>query len=212
MHRLILTSSAYRQSSSHGNEPMADGREPKADAFRQRLRRLEGEPLRDAMLSVAGRLNPHMFGQPVPMVRQGDGEVTVPDDANGRRRAVYLQVRRSQPLTFLQLFDQPVMETNCTARANSTVSSQALTLLNSDFVARQAAALADRVLAEKPDDPTGHALLLAFARPAKPAEREGLKAFWDAQAARYKQADARRLALADLCQMLLSANEFAYVD
>src|SRR5947207_1316924 len=87
-----------------------------------------GKPFRDAILSVAGTLNPQMHGPPVGMIRQGDGEVVVPADASGRRRSLYLQVRRSQPLTLLQVFDQPVMETNCTRRGSSTVASQALTL------------------------------------------------------------------------------------
>src|SRR5207244_1149246 len=77
---------------------------------------------------------------------------------------------RSQPLTFLQLFDQPVIETNCTRRETSTVASQALTLLNSDFMTRNAAAFADRVLKEQPANPAERALLLAFGRP--PTDKE----------------------------------------
>jgi hypothetical protein len=211
MHRLIMTSSAYRQASAF------NGAARKVDPdnrllWRQRLRRLEAEALRDAILSVSGTLNPDMHGPPVPMQRQADGEVTAPLDARGNRRSIYLQVRRSQPLTLLQVFDQPVIETNCTRRGTSTVASQALTLLNSDFLARQSEAFAARVLSEKPDDPAGHALLLAFGRQAQETERRKLNAFLEGQAARYKGADARRRALADLCQMLLSANEFAYVD
>jgi hypothetical protein len=219
MHRLILTSSAYRQTSALRPALHADARRLDPDnalLWRQRLRRLEAEPLRDAVLSVAGNLNPQMFGPPVPMQRQGSGEVVVVADAGGLRRSVYLQVRRSQPLTFLQVFDQPVLETNCTHRETSTVSSQALTLLNSDFMVRQAEAFARRVLAEGGPDPAAYALKLAFGRPAE-RERGQLLAFLDAQAARHVQGgsqpeEARRRAVADLCHMLLSANEFAYVD
>ena len=106
-----------------------------------------------------------MYGPPVPMLRQGDGEITASADASGARRSIYLQVRRSQPLTLLQVFDQPVIETNCTRRAVSTAASQALTLLNSDFMTRQADAFAGRVMKEKPDDPAGYAVLTAFGRP-----------------------------------------------
>src|SRR5262249_54572334 len=148
LHRLIMTSSAYRQAST------VDAAAKKVDPdnrllWRQRLRRLEGEALRGGILSGSGTLKPQMYGPPVLVVRQGDGEVVTPADASGVRRSVYLQVRRSQPLTLLQVFDQPVMETNCTRRATSTVSSQALTLLNSDFLARQASAFAERVLQDK---------------------------------------------------------------
>jgi hypothetical protein len=133
----------------------------------------------------------------------------------GWRRSVYLQVRRSQPVTLLQVFDQPVLETNCTRRATSTVSLQALTLLNSDFLAKQAAAFAGHVLQGKPDDPVGYAVQLAFGRPATAKERARLNAFLDAQAGRFAtedKEDAKRRALTDLCHMLFSANEFAYVD
>jgi hypothetical protein len=154
-----------------------------------------------------------MFGPPVPMVRQGDGEVVTPADASGSRRSVYLQVRRSQPLTILQVFDQPVIETNCIRRSASTVSSQALTLLNSAMLTQQADAFAGRVLREKPDDAAGYALQLAFGRPATERERTALTAFLKEQTTRHAgAADTERRALADLCQMLMSANEFVYID
>jgi mono/diheme cytochrome c family protein len=220
MHRLLLTSSTYRQQSAFDDTAHARARQVDPDnrlLWRQRLRRLEAEALRDAVLSAAGNLNPRMFGPPVPMRRQPDGEVVAPDDASGLRRSVYLQVRRSQPLTLLQVFDQPVMETNCTRRSTSTVSSQALTLLNSDFLTRQAEAFAARAQKENPTDPASHALLIAFGRPATPAERARLGAFLETQTARHAatpegKAAPRQRALADLCHMLLGANEFAYVD
>jgi hypothetical protein len=219
MHRLILTSSTYRQVCNGHPDLSARARRIDPDnrlLWRQRLRRLSAEQMRDAVLAVAGTLNRQMAGPPVSMLRQGDGEVTVSADLAGQRRSVYLQVRRSQPLTFLQVFDQPVMETNCTRRSRSTVASQALTLLNSDFTTRQAQAFADR-LKNYPLAPADHALRLAFQRPASAGERARLGSFLESQAARYvrDQSDgeqARRFALIDLCHMLLSANEFAYVD
>jgi hypothetical protein len=221
LHRLIMTSSTYRQVSAI--DPAAQSAALKIDPenrllWRQRLRRLEAEALRDAILSTAGTLNPQRHGPPVPMVRQGDGEVVTPADASGLRRSIYLQVRRSQPLTLLQAFDQPVMESNCTRRMTSTVASQALNLLNSDFVTRQADAFAARVLRENSADPAGQAVLVAFGRPALERERTRLTAFIESQAQRHlqslagQQPEARRRAVTDLCHMLLSANEFAYVD
>jgi hypothetical protein len=221
MHRLMVTSSTYRQASGYSAALHATARRVDPDnrlLWRQRLRRLSAEELRDAVLSVAGTLNRQMFGQPVPMWRAGDGEVTAPTGAAGRRRSVYLQVRRSQPLTFLQVFDQPVMETNCTRRSRSTVASQALTLLNSDFMVRQAEEFAGRVKREAPNDPVGYALRLAFQRPATARERKTLAGFLTAQSERYLKQGKRsgerayQKALADLCHILLSANEFAYAD
>jgi hypothetical protein len=215
MHRLILTSNAYRQTSTV--DPVVHAKAKQVDPdnrllWRQRLRRLQAESLRDSILSVAGTLNGAAFGPPAPVQRKGDGEVVTQADMAGNRRSIYLQVRRSQPLTLLQVFDQPVMETNCTRRSVSTVSSQALTLLNSDFMIQQAAAFADRVMKERPSEVADHAVLLAFGRPITETERVKLNTFLETQAAKYKGADASRRAAADLCQMLLSANEFAYVD
>jgi hypothetical protein len=235
MHRLIMTSSAYRQTSRI--DPVAHAAAKRLDPenrllWRQRLRRLEAEAMRDAILAAAGNLNPHMFGPPVPMQRQGNarrlevGEIVVAADASGNRRSIYLQVRRSQPLTFLHLFDQPVIETNCTRRETSTVASQALTLLNSEFMVRQAEILAGRVLKESPGSAGAHALMLAFGRPATEQELAKINAFVDNQTMGHvqslaggsgkaippQQGEARRRAVADVCHMLLSANEFAYVD
>jgi mono/diheme cytochrome c family protein len=214
MQRLMVTSSAYRQASRSPAAAEAKKIDPDDRLlWRQRLRRLEAEPLRDGILAVSGALNSEMYGLPVPMQRQGDGEVTAPADASGARRSIYLQVRRSQPLTLLQVFDQPVMETNCTRRGVSTTASQALTLLNNDFMARQADAFAAHVLKEMPNDPAGFAVLTAFGRPITAKEKATLTAFLEAQAKRFQGTpDASRRALADLCQMLLSADEFAYVD
>jgi hypothetical protein len=218
LHRLVLTSSAYRQASAVAPADPAAARRVDPDnrlLWHQRLRRLDAEALRDAMLTAGGNLNPTMFGPPVPVQRLGDGEVVTAADAAGCRRSVYLQVRRSQPLTLLQVFDQPVMETNCTRRANATVSSQALTVLNSDFVIRQAELFAARAARECPAEPSAYALRVAFGRPPTEAECTTLHNFLDAQARHYGPAGdaaARQRALADLCQMLLSANESAYVD
>jgi hypothetical protein len=167
-----------------------------------------------------------MFGPPVPFVARPDGEVVAPDDASGKRRSIYMKVRRSQPLTLLQLFDQPVMETNCTRRGISTIASQALNLLNSDVVTKHANAFAERVESEAPDDSTAHAFQLALGHAPSGVTKHALMDFLSAQSDRHarslagfqleptaaKRQQARRAALADLCQMLLSSNEFAYVD
>ena len=218
MQRLIVTSAAYKQQSAYLPNAHANAKRIDPDnrlLWRQRLRRLEGEAMRDAVLAVSGTLNPQMFGPPVGMVRSGDGEVNTPATPDGNRRSIYLQVRRSQPLTFLQLFDQPVIETNCTRREVSTVASQALTLLNSDFMTTKANAFADRVLKEDAKDPAKRAILLAFGRSATDKETALFAKFLDQQTqqhAKTQPAEARRRAVADLCHMLLSANEFAYVD
>jgi hypothetical protein len=226
MHRLIMTSSTYRQTSQF--DPTLHGSARQVDPdnrllWRQRLHRLEAEALRDTILTAAGKLNRRMFGPPVSVQRQPEGEVTEAVDRTGQRRSVYLQVRRSQPLTLLQAFDQPVMETNCTRRASSTVPSQALTLSNGDFVIQQAQAMATRVLEEAPDDPCGYAFQVALGRSPTAKERDAASVFLQSQSSRQantagqgardtQRAEASRRAMADLCQMLMSCNEFIFVD
>ncbi len=216
LHKLLLTSAAYQQASIAEGSRLETAMQIDPDntlLWRQRLRRVEAEVVRDSLLAVAGTLNEERFGPPVPIVQEARNEVVTADNAAGRRRSVYLQVRRSQPVTLLQLFDQPRIETNCTRRGISTVASQALTLLNSESLARQAEAFADRVLKESPGDPASAAVRLAFARPARPEEHAKLTKFLTEQTNRHAPAaDAKRRALIDLCHMLLCANEFVYVD
>jgi hypothetical protein len=181
------------------------------------LRRLEAEPVRDAVLATSGLLDQSLFGTAIPVARRPDGEVTPADGANGRRRSIYIQILRLNPLSLLHTYDQPVMETNCTRRPRSTVATQALTLLNSDTMVGAAGAMVDRILREASNDPVGQAVMIAYGRPASATEVATLTQFVDAQQAKYVDLKstsdiARRQALADLCHMLLSANEFVYVD
>jgi hypothetical protein len=178
---------------------------------------LEAEPVRDAILATAGLLDQSLFGTAIPVARRPDGEVTPADGANGRRRSIYIQILRLNPLTLLHTYDQPVMETNCTRRPRSTVATQALTLLNSDTMVGAAESMADRVLREPTNDPVAQAVLIAYGRPASDTENAALIQFVEEQQAKYVELKstgevARRQALADLCHMLLSANEFVYVD
>ncbi len=220
IHRLIMTSSAYRQRSTTDEASHSRAKEVDPDnrlLWRQRLRRVDAEPLRDAMLSAAGLLDHRFFGSAIPVARRGDGEVSIADGQNDRRRSIYVQILRGNPLTMLQAYDQPVMETNCTRRGRSTVSTQALTLLNSDAAVAYSVAFADRALREAPDAPIRFAALVASSREATADELAVLQDFVTEQQTRYETGGeqseaARRKALADLCHMLLASNEFVYVD
>ncbi|MCH7728274.1 MAG: DUF1553 domain-containing protein, partial [Planctomycetes bacterium] len=144
MHRLMVTSTAYRQSSD-ANERIRTTDPENVLLSRWQPKRYEGEVLRDSLLQLSGRLNLQMHGQPVPVTRKSDGEIVTADDSAGNRRSMYLIVRRSQPLTLLNLFDTPRMQINCPKRDQSIVVTQALTLLNSEFIERVAKALAERI-------------------------------------------------------------------
>jgi hypothetical protein len=165
LHRLVLSSTAWRQSSSR--DPQRDMLDP-ANRFyaRKSLLRLEAETLRDRMLTATGALDRTQFGPALSIKEDETGQVIV--DGEQRRRSLYIKQRRSQPVGMLQAFDAPVMETNCERRPVSTVATQSLILLNGEFALAQAAKLADRAqreLSELPPDIAGDLPKLRDARP-----------------------------------------------
>jgi Protein of unknown function (DUF1553)/Protein of unknown function (DUF1549)/Planctomycete cytochrome C len=149
IHRLIVCSTAYRQSSARRLEQ--DKVDPDNRLLaRFSVRRLEAEEVRDAMLVAAGQLELSQFGPPVPVANESA-------DAAGRRtrvatttgrRSVYLAWRRTALSPELETFDAPAMSPNCEVRMASTVAPQALMLLNSPFALKTAEAFADRVAKE----------------------------------------------------------------
>src|SRR6185295_5905419 len=163
--------------------------------WRMAVRRLDAEALRDRILAATGVLNPKMFGPPVPVKEDTVGQVVVGVDApapggeppaahEAFRRSLYVQVRRSQPLAMLHAFDLPVMETNCDRRTLSTVATQSLMLMNSDFILQQAGYFAGRIRKEAGGDPTRQvetAWQLAFSRAPEPRELERALAFLASQ-------------------------------
>lgn len=142
LHRLIMSSATYRQTSrrhDRDNARDADG----ALYSRYPVRRLEAEIVRDRALAVAGRLNESMYGGPLEVMEDFAGQVHVKDDAP--RRSLYVQDRRSKPVSLLAAFDAPVMTVNCERRTSSTVAPQSLMLMNGDFFLAQADHLAKRL-------------------------------------------------------------------
>ncbi len=144
LHRLIVTSAAYRQSADV--DPAKSVADPDNVLLSAWLpKRHQGEMVRDSLLSVSARLNPRPFGSPTNVALQGDGSVIDTDDEPGRRRSIYQIVRRSQHLTMLELFDTPLMEINCPERTISTVPLQALAMLHGPAADRAAGGLAERI-------------------------------------------------------------------
>ncbi len=190
LHRLILNSRAYRQQSAM-DTPESEGAatlDPTNKLiWKQNLRRLEGEALRDSLLATAGVLDPHMFGPAIGVAEQPDGEYRVAEDTFARRRSIYILARRMTPLSFLRLFDQPVMETNCSRRAQSTVSLQMLAVLNSRLVETSSSGLADRATRESNDNPGVRAFELALARSPDANEVIAINEFLAAQTKQHAQ-------------------------
>jgi hypothetical protein len=222
LHRLILTSRAYRQSSRVADPPTIDPEN--LLLWRMPLRRLESEIIRDSALAVSGRLDRSIGGPPVPIKPLPDGMVVVetqnlPAGANPFRRSLYLVSRRNYQPTELSVFDQPLLATNCTRRTSAAVALQSLTMLNGDFLASQAEHFSRRVIAAAPEEPQQIELAfkLALARPPAADEIDLAHGLLARQRERIlAQAgvtadQARDQALFHLCLMLLNTNEFLYV-
>ncbi len=216
VHRLIVQSAVYQQSSVHRQEGFQVDPENKL-LWRYPLRRLDAEAIRDSMLSVAGELDGQMFGRYVPTVREEDGNVVVEESCQGaRRRGIYLQQRRTQINSMLALFDAPSMMNTCGQRSKSTVPLQSLVMLNSSFVQNRSASLARRVISEVPEagiSRTEWAFQLVFGRDPEPVEREAAVGFLEKQRGIYNNDnEAEQKAMTDLCQMLFASNAFLYVE
>jgi hypothetical protein len=166
MHRLILMSTAWQQSTLRRAE--LEQIDPDNRLLgRMNLRRLEAEVVRDALLSVSGQLNTKMFGPAAPVSPDEVGQIVIAIDTrdsagrptdtvkglNGEdlRRSVYVQVRRSMPLGVLEPFDMARVVPNCERRVHSTSASQSLLMLNNPFVSQQAELLAARLRAMSQD-------------------------------------------------------------
>lgn len=246
LHKMIMTSRVYRQSSR--NELAAQLDPENRFYARMKLQRFESEMVRDAVLAVSGKLNGEQFGAPVPIASDEAGRVVTGRQKNNGnndpvlvdpvgdaafRRSVYVQVRRTLPLTVLEAFDAPIMTPNCEARNVSTVAPQSLTMLNDSFIAEQSKYFADRLFAECPGDAraqvmrawrlaygvgprseelTRSLIYLAEETEAiraqitshpKKPEKKGEKA---------TEPEPQKLALASFCQALISANRFLYVE
>jgi hypothetical protein len=201
LHREIVLSQAYRQASRG-----ADASGPSVDPDNRLLwhapvHRLDAEQVRDALLAVTGRLDLTAGGPST--------------DAAKPRRTVYTKVKRNSRDPLLELFDAPESFTSTSERNVTTTPAQALLMMNSAFMVRQAEALAERLRKDHSADDTARldaAYRLAFSRPPTAAESRRALGFLDEQAKRTKGSDGRAAAWQDFCHVLLNASEFLYVD
>ena len=229
LHKMIMTSSVYRQSSRRANNPHSE-RAAMEDhdnrlLWRMPMRRLEAEALRDSVLAVAGRLDNTLGGPSVGLTALHDGRQVV-SDAEGEngstRRSVYLLARRTWPLTFLSVFDFPIIDTACSRRVPSATPLQSLTMMNSEFILRNARAAAQRALSlagenAEPETVVNKTYDLLFARqPSAPEAGFALDHLASQQRlyarANASEGEAFEKSLQNLVHMLLSSNEFLYVD
>lgn len=221
LHRLIVTSDTYRQSSAHHESNAAIDGENRF-LWRMNRRRLTAEEVRDAVLTVSGKLNPEMGG---PGFYLFDLEKTEhsphfeydkfdPEDPKSHRRSVYRFVVRSQPDPFMTTLDCADSSQSTPRRIETLTSLQALSLLNSRFtlaMAKHFAARVERAARDagirdavdgdaSADQLSEQAFLLATGRLPDPAERTAIVEY------------AREYGLENLCRLLFNLNEFVFVE
>ena len=218
--RSLMLTRTY-QMDSEVNSAYADSDPQNLWWHRMAIRRLEGEAIRDAMLTVSGRLDRTLLGPPVPVYltafMQGRGRPRGgPLDGDGRR-SIYTSVNRNFLPPMMLAFDTPIPFTTIGRRTQSNVPAQALILMNDPFVVQQAELWAKRTLAEHPGPAETRIASLyesAFARLATEQEVQDGIEFLKTQAAAYEaganwETDVR--AWADLCHVLVNVKEFVFL-
>jgi hypothetical protein len=194
LHRAMMLSATYQQASLAAPETLRA--DPENRLFgRINRRRLEAEEVRDALLAVAGRLDPALGGR-------------ASQDFNRPRRTLYLMTVRSDRSTFRELFDAADSTAIIDKRSESTVAPQALFLLNHPFAVEQARALAERVGRQEGGDYRSmieRLYVLLYSRQTAPQE------IAIGQTILAESGRDERV-LEEYCQVLLSANEFVYID
>ncbi len=202
IHRLIVTSAAYRQSGTV-DEARRTQDPDNALVWHRRPVRLEGEVIRDALLAVSGRLDTAMYGPSVVAA-------SVP------RRSIYMRVKRSEPEAFLRVFDQPEPIQSIGARGIATVPTQALTMMNDPLVRSAAEGLAERAREASGDDENKmveYCFQVVLSRPPSPDEAARFTGFLAArEEAAGGDESQRQATLGDACHLMLCLNEFLYVD
>lgn len=220
IHRLLLTSSAYRMSSAGRADALA--KDPGNNLlWRQPMRRLSAEEVRDSFLQVSGRLSLEIGGEsvypPIPaevLAGQsvpGSGWPVSPPEKS-TRRSVYVHVKRSLQLPVLGQFDQADPDSSCPVRYTTTVPAQALGLLNGKFSNEQAGHMAVRLGKEAPGDiraQVSRAIRLTTGRIPMAAELDADAAFVKSTVA---AGASETEALRQYCLLALNASEFLYLD
>ncbi len=223
MHKLIMTSKAWQMSSE--DNAACNAKDPLNDYFwKYELRRLTAEEVRDSILFVNGQLNSEkMYGPsiyPVQPQEVLDGQ-SIPGDnwhtSSGdelNRRSVYIHIKRSLPVPILANFDIADPDSPCPARFNTVQPTQALGMINSDFLKLQAGAFAQSVRDSVPEKENiagqvGEALRRVLQREPEDAEvARGVAFVQSPPQTGEKETD--RLAL--FCLIALNLNEFLYLD
>lgn len=221
MHKLIMTSRAYRMSSTANGAGLTT--DSGNDLFwRFDMRRLTAEEVRDSILAINGSLNRALFGPEVypPMPDEVLATASRPEDAWGEstpeqadRRSIYIHVKRSLREPFLFAFDQAETDTPCPVRFETTVPTQSLIALNSEFMQTEAAVFAERLQREAGDNREAQVrLALSLVQMREPTDREVAEgmAFIQSIQDEYNLTDAMAMRMFGV--VCFNLNEFMYLD
>ncbi|MEQ8765563.1 MAG: DUF1553 domain-containing protein [Planctomycetota bacterium] len=221
LHRQILLSKTYAMSSSFDAD--AFEKDPKNDKFwRFNPRRLGAEELRDSILALTGELNLAVGGPSFyePLPAEVLATASRPDAAWGKspesevgRRSLYIKVKRSLAVPLLANFDAADTDASCPVRFQTTQPTQALNLLNGEFIHERAGVFAERLKREAGDDPKEQIRLawhLATGRAPSDQELEENLAFRRELREEFELDEERVLEL--FCLMIFNLNEFVFLD
>jgi hypothetical protein len=222
MHRLMIMSSAYQMSSQPSQDALK--RDPQNRWLNHMpVRRLEAESIRDSILAVAGTLDRQLYGPSVvPHIspyQDGRGKPKSGPLDGDRRRSIYVQVRRNFLTPLFLAFDYPLPISTIGRRSPSTVPSQALIMMNNEFVTLQAREWAGRIFSAEavPQKRVERMYIEAFARRPEPWEMTEILEFVSSQARRHHDSSGSESSAADLQvwsdlgHVLLNSAEFVYV-
>jgi hypothetical protein len=214
LHRLILNSATYRQASNF--REVAQRLDPDNKWLsRFAMQRLDAESIRDAMLATSGEIDLSVGGPFIPKDKTEEGQYVIAENKPGaRRRSLYLQQRRTTPVTFVDVFDGAKMNPNCVQRTSSTVALQSLALLNSDFVRARSKAFAARLLREAASDNerVELAFRLGVGRLPTADERDAAAEFLAAEPPTSESSGKASGKWTDFSQMIFASNAFLFVE
>ncbi len=216
MHRLILNSATWRQSSQWNDTDSAAIDPENTLLWRYPRRRLEAEAVRDSVLAVSGRLNPESFGLPIfPPLPEGLAESVKWNESKwanqtgpeGRKRSIYIYQQRSLTMPMMQTFDAVVCDASRDRRQHSVTPLQALAMYNGGFVSEEARQFAARLRQQAGNSPEAQidmAFRIALGRSPAPAEVQRLRSL--------VESSAPDEGPAALCRVVLNSNEFISLE
>jgi hypothetical protein len=211
LHKLIMTSAVYQQSSRDNPKYSAIDAD-NVYLWRMNRARLEAENVRDVILAVSGTLDPKMGGPSAQQFNMSPGIHVTPkvdyasfdfDKPEMRRRSIYRFVFRTLPDPFMDSLDCPDSSQLTAARNTSVTVSQALAMLNDQFVTRYSEHFAERLEHDCPGDLDGQIGLgveLTFGRPVRSDELSRYRTF------------VQKDGLPNFCRVLFNANEFMFIN